>query len=74
MATTQDNALQPRAGLRPFDASMIEEWAADLGERGWAPPTVARALKRLRAFARMVPGGLFEATALDVPRLVARHG
>ena len=55
-------------GLNPTDTSVIGEWATHLRSQGWAASSVERALKRLRAFARATPGGLFQATQMDVAR------
>jgi site-specific recombinase XerD len=60
---------KPRSrGLNPSDTSVIGEWATHLRSQGCAVSSVERALKRLRAFARATPGGLFQATQMDVAR------
>jgi integrase len=60
-------------GSKPFDIAVIDEWAAYLRSQGWAASSVERALKRLRAFARATPGGLFQATRVDVGRYADRQ-
>jgi integrase/recombinase XerC len=57
----------------PFDISVIDEWTAYLKSQGWAASSVERALKRLRAFARATPGGLFQATGMHVARFADRQ-
>ena len=64
-----DLPQKPRSrGLNPTDTSVIGEWVTHLRSQGWAASSVERALKRLRAFARATPGGLFQATQMDVAR------
>ena len=75
MATPIDDLRQkPRSrGLNPSDSSVIDEWTAHLRSQGWARSSVDRAVKRLRAFARATPGGLFQATQMDVARFADRQ-
>ena len=69
-----DLPQKPRSrGLNPSDTSVIDEWTAYLRSQGWAASSVERALKRLRAFARATPGGLFQATRVDVARYADRQ-
>jgi site-specific recombinase XerD len=60
-------------GLNPSDSSFIDEWTAYLKSQGWAASSVERAVKRLRAFAKATPGGLFQATRMDVARYADRQ-
>src|SRR5215813_14109473 len=52
--------------LRPSDAELITAWGSSLLVAGWAPPSVERAQKSLRTFARRLPDGLLMATRDDV--------
>ena len=63
----------PSRGLNPSDASLIEQWTTHLRSQGWAASSVERAVKRLRAFARATPGGLFQATGVHVARYADRQ-
>jgi site-specific recombinase XerD len=59
---------------KPFDISVIDEWAAHLRRsQGWADSSVERAAKRLRAFTRATPSGLFQATQMDVFHFAQRQ-
>jgi hypothetical protein len=60
-------------GSKPFDISVLDEWAVYVRNQGWAASSVERALKRLRAFTRATPGGLFRATRVDVVRFAERQ-
>ena len=62
-----------RGALSPVDAALIQQWGASLRAAGWAPSSVERTAKRIRALARGAPDGLLHATPVNVAELAGRR-
>jgi integrase len=57
--------------VRRKDLELVAEWCASLAEVGTTPSAVAKAGKRVRAFAQIAPNGLLEASREDVAAFAA---